>query len=295
MEGTDPGETVAVAVMAKAPEAGRSKTRLVPPLDRAEAAALSAAFLRDMTENIVLAARDVPLACFVAYAPAGAESSFDGVLADGTSLLLADGSPPMPPGVQGFGRSLLHAVQSLLAAGYAGVCLLNSDSPTLPTSFLCDASTALLAPGERIVLGPAEDGGYYLLGMQAPHAHLFEDIDWSTDRVAMQTRERARALGLELLDLPAWYDVDDRDGLVRLLTGLNAPAARPPQPYQAPATMTCVRKLALRTQLHPSRSSGAVVTRSVAGGGLAPHTLTRFASRTDLSRSAGEVDGAEDA
>ena len=131
-----PGEAVAIAVMAKAPQAGRSKTRLVPPLDPDGAAALSAAFLRDMTENIALAARNVPLVGYVAYAPAGTEQSFNGSLADGVSLLLADGSPPMPPRVHGIGRSLLHAAQSLLAAGYGGVCLLNADSPTLPTSFL---------------------------------------------------------------------------------------------------------------------------------------------------------------
>ena len=292
MEENNPARTVAVAVMAKAPQAGRAKTRLVPPLDPAEAAALSAAFLRDTTENIVRAARDVPLACCVAYAPAGAEQSFDGVLTDRASLLLADGNAPMPPRVLGFGRSLLHAVQSLLAAGYAGVCLLNSDSPTLPTSFLCHAATALLAAGERVVLGPAEDGGYYLLGMQAPHAHLFEDIDWSTDRVAAQTRERARALGLEVVELPAWYDVDDREGLARLMAGLQAPGAGGLKPYDAPATMACVRGLALRTSLHLPRAAGEVGSRSEPGGGAGRKALTRPAAQGDLSRRAGEVDGA---
>ena len=70
----------------------------------------------------------------------------------------------------------------------AAVCLVNSDSPTLPTAFLLQATHALLSPGERVVLGPAEDGGYYLLGMKRPHAHLFADIAWSTDSVAATTR-----------------------------------------------------------------------------------------------------------
>ena len=245
MEDSTRARCVAIAVMAKAPVVGRIKTRLVPPLNLAEAAMLGAAFLRDMVENIALAGRDTPLDCHVAYAPAGAERSFDGVVADGTSLLLADGNAPMSPRVQGMGRSLLHAVQSLVAAGYGGVCLLNSDSPTLPTSFLCSAAAALLARRERVVLGPAEDGGYYLIGMQAPHAHLFEDIDWSTDRVAAQTRTRARSLGLEMLELPVWYDVDDRDGLIRLLDALQAPATEGPAPYEAPATMACLRNLRL--------------------------------------------------
>ena len=242
----------AIAVMAKAPVVGRVKTRLVPPLDPAEAAALGAAFLRDMVENIALAALDVPLVSHVAYAPAGTERSFDGVLADGTSLLLADGNVPMSPRVQGIGRSLLHAVQSLVAAGYGGVCMVNSDSPTLPTSLLSTAAAALLGGRERVVLGPAEDGGYYLIGMRAPHAHLFEDIDWSTDRVASQTRTRARALGLEMLELPVWYDVDDRDGLTRLLDELQAPATEGPTPYGAPATAAYLRNL------HLSRRAGEV-------------------------------------
>ena len=89
----------AIGVMAKAPRPGFSKTRLCPPLRPDQAARLSAAFLRDITENIALAARDAPIAGYIAYAPAGAEASFEGHLAPGTRLLLADGSPPMPPGV----------------------------------------------------------------------------------------------------------------------------------------------------------------------------------------------------
>ena len=85
-------------------------------------------------------------------------------------------------------------------SGFGAVCLLNSDSPTLPTALLVRAARALLAPGERVVLGPAEDGGYYLLGMKQPHAHLFADIAWSTDSVAAATRARAAALGLEVVD-----------------------------------------------------------------------------------------------
>jgi len=177
--------------MAKAPQPGRAKTRLCPPLHPAQAAELSAAFLRDITENIALASRATPIDGYVAYAPAGDESWFTGHLAERTELVLADGSPPMPRDVQGFGRCLLHAAQALFATGVSAVCLVNSDSPTLPTSVLIQAARALLAPGERIVLGPAEDGGYYLLGMQRPHAHLFAGIAWSTGSVAAATVMRA--------------------------------------------------------------------------------------------------------
>lgn len=232
--------------MAKAPEPGRAKTRLVPLLSPDAAAELSCAFLRDVTENIRLAAQQVPIAGCVTYAPVGQEALFAGHIAEGTFLVLADGSPPMPPRVQGFGRCLLHAVQSMLAMGYAACCVLNADGPTLPTALLRQAASALLAPGERVVLGPAEDGGYYLLGMTRPHAHLFEDIAWSTDHVAAATRDRAHALGLEVVELAPWYDVDDQTSLRRLIDEMMDP--RPGArlaPYLASYTAACLARLGL--------------------------------------------------
>jgi glycosyltransferase A (GT-A) superfamily protein (DUF2064 family) len=207
----------AIGVMAKAPRPGFSKTRLCPPLLPGQAAALSAAFLRDITENIALAGRYAPIVGYVAYAPGGHEALFDGHLAAGTGLLLADGSPLMPPDVQGFGRCLLHAILAMLARGHRSAVVLNSDSPTLPTAVLVRTAVALAAEDNRVVLGPADDGGYYLLGMNAAHAHLFADIAWSTDSVAESTRLRAAQLGLDLVELPAWYDVDDHAALIRLL------------------------------------------------------------------------------
>jgi len=91
--------------------------------------------------------------------------------------------------------------------------VLNSDSPTLPTSLLVETAEVLARPGDRAVLGPSSDGGYYLLGLKQPHWRMFEDIDWSTERVARQTLERAREIGLSVHTLPAWYDVDDAEAL----------------------------------------------------------------------------------
>src|SRR5262249_50291802 len=146
---------------------------------------------------------------YVAYAPAGLESAFDGMLACGTRLVLADGASISIPGITGLGRSLLQAVQTLFAKGHDAVCLLNSDSPTLPTRLLVEAVAVLAEAGDRVVLGPAEDGGYYLIGIKAPHLHLFQDIAWGTAEVAAATRLRARALGLPVVELDTWYDVDD--------------------------------------------------------------------------------------
>ena len=98
------------------------------------------------------------------------------------------------------------------------VCLLNSDSPTLPTGYLVAAATALAAPGDRVVVGPATDGGYYLVGIKQPHQRLFQDVDWSTERVFRQTLARADELGLPVVVLPSWYDVDCEAAL-RVLIG----------------------------------------------------------------------------
>jgi len=246
--------TCAIAVMAKAPQAGRCKTRLVPPLTPDEAAAMSAAFLRDITENIALAGRSQAIYGCIAYAPAGLEHLFDGILADGTGFVLADGSPEMPDGVVGFGQCLFHAVQSLLADGFGAAVVLNSDSPTLPTSILARTARLLALPGERAVLGPAEDGGYYLLGMKAANAHLFRDISWSTAEVAVQTRQRAREAGLELVELPAWYDVDDAASLYRLIDDLAAPVGVDGlTPFAAPASAACLERLGFGEAIRAKR------------------------------------------
>jgi rSAM/selenodomain-associated transferase 1 len=231
----------AIGVMAKAPQAGRSKTRLCPPLTADQAAAMSAAFLRDTTENLLAASRHAAIAPYAAYAPAGTETLLRSCLAEGTALLLADGSAPMPEGVAGFGRCLLHAIQGMLAAGHAAACVLSSDSPTIPTAVLVQAADLLRAPGDRAVLGPADDGGYYLLGLKAPHAAMFRDIAWSTETVADATRARAREIGLELIELEPWYDVDDAASLGVLL--------RETVGYAAPETRAAIARLGLRDVL----------------------------------------------
>jgi len=239
----------AIAVMAKAPRPGQVKTRLSPPLSPEEAMAMSAAFLRDATENIRAAARETPIAGHVAFAPAGLGDLFDGMLAEGTGLVLADGTGEMPPGVEGLGRSLLHATRALFAQGYGSVCLLNSDSPTLPTALLVRAARLLAEPGDHVVLGPAEDGGYYLLGMKAPHAGLYAGMSWSSDRVAEQTRQAAHGLGLTLHELDPWYDVDDRAALHRLIAETSRPGGHRPTPFPAPATTACLARLGLPVRL----------------------------------------------
>ncbi len=207
-------------MMIKAPRPGASKTRLTPPLTPLEAAAISTCFLRDTTANIAQTvahcAASTPAAGLAVYTPVGLEDAFTGLLPDGFCLLAQRGEP--------FGERLSHAVDDLLALGYGAVCLIDSDSPTLPAEALRAAVAALAQPGDRVVLGPSEDGGYYLIGLKQAHRRLFEDIDWSTGQVTPQTLARAAELNLEVVELPTWYDVDDAATLRMLcdeLLGFN--------------------------------------------------------------------------
>jgi len=112
--------------------------------------------------------------------------------------------------------------------------VLNADSPTLPTEFLVETAEVLARPGDRAVLGPSSDGGYYLLGLKTAHRHMFHDIAWSTERVAARTLERAHEIGLDMHRLPVWYDVDDVDDLTRLYVDLDGAATRRPLDHDAP-------------------------------------------------------------
>lgn len=225
--------------MAKAPRSGEVKTRLVPPLRAEEAAILSGCFLKDITTNFIAVAQRVPAEGYVAYSPPGSEAMFRDLVLPEILLL--------PPRRIGLGYSLLHSAEYLLAAGYGGVCLVNSDSPTLPTSMLIDAVEALRAPGDRVVLGPTSDGGYYLIGLKRAHERLFEDIPWSTERVFRQTVEQAASLALDVVTLPIWYDVDDAASLGWLCDEVlcgRRPAEFHPAGYAAPHTAAYLRRLA---------------------------------------------------
>lgn len=204
--------------MTKAPAPGKVKTRLTPPLSPEEAACINTCFLRDLSRSIEFATKTAP-ACGVAiYTPIGAEAAYDEILPGGFLMV--------PQRGDGFGERLRFAVADLLAAGFHSVCLINSDSPTVPSANFAEAATELAKPGDRVVLGPSDDGGYYLIGLKILHRQLFEGIDWSTERVLEQTLARAAEAGLPVHQLPFGFDVDDRNTLRRLCDELLAQDGR---------------------------------------------------------------------
>ena len=224
----------ALAIMTKAPQAGRVKTRLVPPLTPEEAAELNKCFLRDTAAAISSACSRRSVgdaskmqfehagashseaatgACGIAvYTPVGAESAYTDILPVDFSLLPQRGDK--------FGERLYFAVEDLLKCGFDSVCLIDSDSPTVPAENFAEAVELLSKTEDRVVLGPSDDGGYYLIGVKKPHRHLFEQIDWSTERVLHQTMQRATEIGIEVKLLPTGYDIDDDATLRRLCNEL---------------------------------------------------------------------------
>ena len=225
----DRANRCAIAIMAKAPDAGRVKTRLLPVLAPEEATELSCCFLRDMTQMLAEAGRAAPVDGHIAFAPAGSEASFASIVAPGTGFVLADGLIDAPPGVEGFGRCLLQAARGLFDLGYGAVGLLNSDSPTMPADLMIEAARLLTQAGDRVVLGPASDGGYYLLGLNGPHVpDLFTGVRWSTTYALMDTLRRCEFESRRVTFLPLLHDVDEPADLTRLAEHLaSTPDAAP--------------------------------------------------------------------
>jgi rSAM/selenodomain-associated transferase 1 len=200
--------------MAKAPRAGAVKTRLCPPLSPADAAGLSRCFLLDTLEET---RRLAGVTTAVAYAPADERATFEAT---------CPGVVLVPQRGEDLGARLSSAFEQLFGLGFEAVIAIGADTPTLPRAYLGYALELIGHPGVDLVIGPAEDGGYYLIGLRVLYRQLFQGIPWSTDRVLAETLRLAERARLAAACLPAWWDVDTVDDLERLEAAL-AVAERP--------------------------------------------------------------------
>jgi rSAM/selenodomain-associated transferase 1 len=213
-----PAPSDALIVFAKAPVPGGVKTRLTGLLTDAEAARLYEAFLRDGLEAYRRLAADVRL--YLAPAPGDHGSSPGQALAEG---LAPEGVTVHAQRGGDLGERMLNGFVETFLAGYGRAVVLGTDHPTLPLAFVERAFAELAAPFST-VLGPSEDGGYYLLGMNELYPHLFQGMTYSHDGVFADTLQRARTLAASVSILPMWYDVDTPDALRRLARDLSADA-----------------------------------------------------------------------
>ena len=240
MENTElrPGRTrmtTALGIICKAPELGRTKTRLAASIGARAAADLSACFLRDIAATINGIPESVCWRGYAVYAPANGAEILRKLLPDGLGFLLQAGHD--------LGEVLLGAAQGLLAARHDSVLLVNGDSPTLPPRLLLQAIDALRASSDRAVLGPASDGGYYLIGLKHAHVRLFSEITWGTASVFDETCARAKEIGLPVTVLPEWYDIDDEESLRWLREEFAGTSRRFVDGARAPFTRAYLAKM----------------------------------------------------
>lgn len=218
----------AIGIICKAPQPGRAKTRLGTAIGAVAASELSACFLRDVAAAIEAVPESLGRRGYGVYAPAGVEHIMRELLPATFGLLLQVGDD--------LSDVLFGAARDLLIDGHDCILLVNGDSPTLPARFLEQAIKILREPGDRMVLGPASDGGYYLIGLKRPHRRLFTQIAWGTETVARSTCERAAEIGLAMALLPEWYDIDDIETLNWLKEELAGNSTRFRGGGLAPAT-----------------------------------------------------------
>jgi len=196
--------------MAKQPRAGHTKTRLVPPLTMEQAASLYEAMLLDIVDRLV-ARGD----CDIAIAIDSAESAawFDAA-APGIQHVVQRGVA--------LGDRLDAVLMQCLDLGCDAAVAISSDSPDLPSAHVDAALALLVDDATDIVLGPTEDGGYYLIGWKQRWAPVVTEVTMSTPEVLADTLAIAEGLGARVALAPTWYDVDDADDLARLRSGLDA-------------------------------------------------------------------------
>jgi rSAM/selenodomain-associated transferase 1 len=217
----------AVAVMAKVPGAAPVKSRLHAALTEGRATELYRCFLLDRLDALVAVPGIVPI---VAFTPPEARPRMAMLAPPGVRLLAQEGDD--------LTERLTRLFDRLLGEGHSAALAMDSDSPTLPMAYVAAAARALAGGEADVVIGPSDDGGYYLIGLREPRPVLFEEVPWSTADVLAVTLARARGLGLRVRLLPAWFDVDTEADLHRLRDELAVAGAGPAR------TAAFVRELA---------------------------------------------------
>jgi len=194
----------ALLIFARRPHPGRVKTRLSSFLTPEEASELYDCMLRDVIARTALWEVSARFLFFEVHGDA--EEYFRGI---DERLVL------QPQSGEGLGERLNQAFAEVFRCGFRTAAVIGADSPDLPITFVSEAFERLERVVADVVFGPAEDGGYYLLAMQAPHPELFREVPWSTDKVLEESLHRASSAGLRTSLLPVWYDIDEPPDLSR--------------------------------------------------------------------------------
>ena len=215
-----PALSTALVIFAKAPIPGEVKTRLCPPLTPDEAATLHGSFVLDMLERSKTAVvkLKLPFDRYLACAPSSTLVFFK-IMEERQGEKLIDQTG------DDLGARLSQTFETMFARGYTRVLIVGTDVPSLPLDHYQQALALL--ESHDLVLGPALDGGYYLIGLKRTAHDLFVGIPWSTERVLGMTQDKATTLGLKTASIPPWRDVDTIDDLHALIESSALDAKRP--------------------------------------------------------------------
>ena len=213
----------ALVVMLKVPIAGQVKTRLAAKIGKEDATKLYRCFIHDTFSGISLL-KNIDI--IAAYAPQN--------LISRVKRLVPLGVVVIPQKGRDLGERIQNVFSHLFSIGYKKIAIIGADSPDLPTEYI-EKSFLLLKGKTRLVIGPAEDGGYYLIAMSNPFApplrkggkggfasEIFKDIPWGTGTVFKETIEKAKRAGLKSAVLPQWYDVDEINTLKKLRDNIRS-------------------------------------------------------------------------
>lgn len=210
----------ALVIFAKAPIPGRVKTRLCPPLTPDEAATLHGSFVLDTLERTKAAVGKLKLRMdrYLACAPCSTHVFFK-IMEERQGVKLIDQVG------DDLGVRMHHVVETMFSRGYRRTIIIGTDVPTVPLEHFRQALTLL--DSHDLTIGPALDGGYYLIGMNKTVPELFSGIPWSTDQVLRLTQEKATTLGLKTALLEPWRDVDTLADLETLIEASNTETKKP--------------------------------------------------------------------
>lgn len=240
-----------LVIFSRFPRLGRVKTRLEPVLGKKGCLELHRALLLDTVDRTRCLCRRHFL--YLSDSTAGERTRF----ADSCRLpadLIIRGQAGAD-----LGERLWNAYRQVSAGREeAPVVFLGADSPTVPREYIRQGLAQLTS--RPVVLGPAEDGGYYLIGLSQPRPELFSNLDWGTGKVLEETLRRLRPEQYRLL--PTWFDVDDGEDLARLHREVEAQ-----RPDVFGHTRRCLRRMVQQSVVKVPLSAGTAA--APAGQGAA--------------------------
>ncbi len=186
-----------IVIMAKVPRSGLVKTRLRPVLSDSQCVELAVCFLRDAAEKAEKITENV----IIAFTPADGEKELESFLPKRSNLIEQAGKD--------LGERMQSAISFAENKGYHPIIIIGTDSPTVPLQYVKNAFEVFENERTKSVLGAANDGGYYLIGLRRTADKIFDNVEWSSEKAFAQTAENARRIfGCEPVQIPSWYDVD---------------------------------------------------------------------------------------